>query len=93
MPNTYPDPVPRRAMRTEKFKGTVCICEYIRDTYKLTNQRDIRARLRVIMAMGQAMNARLNEYKAAFDILKKASGEIVSKLDKVPEDVYGKPKN
>lgn len=67
MPITkLPDPVDVKEMEKLKFSGNFTICQTLRDTYAITQQEDIRLRLRIIMAMAKSMDNKLREYKNIF---------------------------
>ena len=61
------DPVSEGEMTRKKFLGNYTICQTLRDTYAIVDDKEIRLRLRIIMAMAKAMDDKLHEYKKLFE--------------------------
>ena len=59
MPYKRRNPVPESEMELTRWQGHHSICQMIRDCYHLTENEELRLKLRVAMAMAKAMNNRI----------------------------------
>ena len=63
MPYKHRDPVPVEEMNRHRYDGHHSICQTLRDLYHMTEDEEIRVKLRLAMAMAKAMNEKLQYYK------------------------------
>ena len=59
------EPVHERFMQREYPRDT--ICQVLRETYRMTEDPEIRIKLRVAVSMAKAMTRKLREYNAGWD--------------------------
>jgi hypothetical protein len=57
-----PEPVSERQMTRHFYDGFNTICQYLRDIYHMTDDEEIRFKLRVAMSMAKSMDKQLREY-------------------------------
>ena len=63
MPYKRRYPVPVEEMDKHRYDGHHSICQTLRDLYHMTEDEEIRVKLRLAMAMAKAMNEQLQYYK------------------------------
>lgn len=63
MPYPRREPVPESEMDRTRYEGHHSVCQALRDIYHMTDNPDIRLKLRLAMAMTKAMNDKLQYYK------------------------------
>jgi len=63
MPYPRREPVPESEMDRTRYEGHHSVCQTLRDIYHMTENPDIRLKLRLAMAMTKAMNEKLQYYK------------------------------
>lgn len=63
MPYPRREPVPESEMDRTRYEGHHSVCQQLRDIYHMTDNPDIRLKLRLAMAMTKAMNDKLQYYK------------------------------
>lgn len=51
-------------MNKKRYEGHHSVCQTLRDIYHMTDDKDIRLKCRLAMAMTKAMNEKLKAYKA-----------------------------
>lgn len=65
MPYKHRDPVPESEMELDRYEGHHSICQTLRDIYHMTEDPEIRIKLRLCVAFAKAMQGKLKEYKRA----------------------------
>lgn len=70
MPYKRRKPVPEREMLKTRWEGHHTICQTLRDLYQMTDDEEIKEKLRLAMAMAKAMHQRLKAYKEVEDARK-----------------------
>lgn len=63
MPYRRHEPVDESEMDINRWEGHHSVCQMLRDIYHMTDNPDIRLKLRLSMAMTKAMNEKLKWYK------------------------------
>jgi len=56
-------PISEEKMLNPKYAGHNTICQYLRDIYMITDDKDIKLKCRVAMNMAKSMHERLKKYK------------------------------
>ena len=67
MPYKRREPCSESEMDLGRYHGHYTICQYLRDIYHMTDNKEIKMKCRVGMAMTKAMNARLQWYRHKYD--------------------------
>ncbi len=63
MPYPRHKPAPEEAMDRTVFEGENTLCQTIRDMYHMTEDPEIRLKLRVALTMSKSMCRKLMEYR------------------------------
>ena len=68
MPYKRRTPVSEEEMDKTRWEGHHSVCQNLRDIYHLTDNKEIRYKCRLAMAMTKAMNSKLKWYKKDGDV-------------------------
>jgi hypothetical protein len=62
MPYPRHEPVSEKEMERTRYEGHHTICQTLRDIYHLTDNKEIKDKCRLAVAMAKAMHEKLKEY-------------------------------
>jgi hypothetical protein len=62
MPYPRHEPVSEKEMERTRYEGHHTICQTLRDIYHLTDNKEIKDKYRLAVAMAKAMHEKLKEY-------------------------------
>ena len=65
MPYKHREPVSEKEMEFDRYEGHHTICQTLREIYHMTDDPEIRIKLRLCVSFAKAMHKRLKEYKRA----------------------------